>query len=379
MNATTAPTVDDIDALADRIAAHAATLDAATHRLLTDLRRFDAKEGWARQGALSCAHWLSWRCGVALGAAREQLRVAHALAALPAIDDALRQGLVSYSKVRALTRVATPAIEANLLEIARHSTAAQLERICRLYRQTQPRPPGSDEPTRWVRVRDTDDGMVRIEVQLRPEEAARVLQACDVSAETRPDAIVALAEAALRGDKPDRSPVEILVHVDAATLGGAAGNAGLSPQTARRLLCDAGIVPVLTDGEGAALDVGRKSRTIPAALRRALLVRDGGCRFPGCTYRRCDGHHIRHWADGGETSLTNTCLLCPRHHTLVHEGGFRVATNERGVRFLSPTGDEIPAAGVPRPVTTELPAPAAFPVPWDGDPVDYHAAVACLA
>ena len=117
---------DDLDRLADRIAATAAMLDAGTHRLLVDLRRFDREGGWARQGALSCAHWLSWRCGIALGAGREKVRVAHALAELPLIDDALRLGQLSYSKIRALTRVATADNEQSLVEIARHSTAAQL-------------------------------------------------------------------------------------------------------------------------------------------------------------------------------------------------------------------------------------------------------------
>src|SRR5262249_2221071 len=260
----------------------AAMLDAATHRLLTDLRRFDEQEGWARQGALSCAHWLGWRCGIELGAAREKLRVAHALARLPLLDAALRDGQLSFSKARAMTRIATPDNEANLLEMARHATAAQLEKICRLYRQIQPRDPAADEARRYLRVRDTDDGMVRIEIQLRPDEATRVLKACDVSAETRLDGLVAMAEATLRGDHPDRPPVEVLVHVDAATLTGRDEQAGISAETARRLLCDAGIVPVL-DGEdvdGTPLDVGRKTRSVPTALRRALVARDVGCRFP---------------------------------------------------------------------------------------------------
>ena len=169
---------NEVDALADRIAETAAMLDAATHRLLTDIRRFDELLAWHHQGALSMAHWLHWRCGIALGAAREKVRVAHALVALPDIDDALRRGEVSYSKVRAMTRVATADTEATLLEYARSSTASQLERVCRLYRQvTAPRAPARDDC--FVRVRETDDGFVRIEMQLLPDEAARVLAACD--------------------------------------------------------------------------------------------------------------------------------------------------------------------------------------------------------
>src|SRR5262249_47946767 len=274
MNAIARSAPDDIDALADRIAETAAILDAATHRLLSCLRACDEQAGWARQGALSCADWLGWRCGIALGAAREKLRVAHALARLPLIDAALRDGQISFSKVRAMTRIATPDNEANLLDMARHATAAQLEKICRLYRQIQPRDAAADEERRYLRVRDTDDGMVRIEIQLRPDEAARVLKACDVSAETRLDGLVAMAEATLRGDHPDRPPVEVLVHVDATTLTGRGERAGISAETARRLLCDAGIVPILEDAHATPLDVGRKTRSIPTALRRALRTRD---------------------------------------------------------------------------------------------------------
>src|SRR6185295_2397827 len=129
-----ASSLSDTDRLGDEIAELAAHLDAATHRLLTLIGRFDEAGGWADQGALSCAHWLSWRIGLESGAAREHVRVARALADLPLVDDALRRGQVSYSKVRALTRVATPATEATLVEMAQSSTASQLERICRGYR-----------------------------------------------------------------------------------------------------------------------------------------------------------------------------------------------------------------------------------------------------
>ncbi len=380
MHAIATPSLDEneIDALADRIAETAAMLDAATHRLLTDLRRFDQEKGWARQGALSWAYWLNWRCGIALGAAREKVRVAQALGGLPLLDDALRQGQLSFSKLRAMTRIATPENEATLLELARHSTASQLERICRLYRQIQPQDPAIAEARRSFVVRDTEDGMMKIEVRLRPDEAARVLAACDASAETRVDGLVAMAEATLRGDAPDRPPVELLVHVDAATLEGRTAHAGISAETSRRLLCDAGIIPVLENAEGTPLDVGRKTRSLPAALRRALFARDGGCRFPGCTHHRwVDGHHIRHWCDGGETNLRNTVLLCTSHHTLVHEGGFSIIVDGDGLRFLDRGGKDLPAAGIPKAATRSL-LRVPPPLPPTNERPDYDAAVSCL-
>src|SRR6185503_15892961 len=334
----------------DEIAELSAHLDAATHQLLTLIRRFDEAGGWAHQGALSCAHWLSWRVGLELGAAREHVRVARSLAELPLIDDALRLGRVSYSKVRALTRVATAATEESLLDMARSSTASQLERICRSYRlalrnATDERPEDEVE-RRWVRERETDAGLVRFELQLRAEEAAVVRRAlevamtrawtsADVSAGTPPpslrraDAVVAVAEHYLAGASTvgtATSPVEVVVHVDAAALTDASSDAAgtlddgtvLGRTTTDRLLCDAAIVEVVEDSRGNALDLGRRQRTIPSAVRRALRLRDRGCRFPGCTNRHVDGHHVVPWARGGATTLANLCSLCRRHHTHVH-------------------------------------------------------------
>jgi len=425
----------DTDHLGDEIAEFAAHLDAAIHRLLTLIRRFDDADGWADQGALTCAHWLSWRIGLDLGAAREHVRVARALADLPLVDEALRLGQVSYSKVRALTRVATPGTEATLLEMARSSTASQLEHICRGYRRAQRNAAGErpedEAERRWVRVRDTDDGLVRIEAQLRPDEAAvvrRALEAAmqrawertnvpaetplhradDVPAETPPsslrraDALVTVAEQYLTGrTTPVTPPVEVVVHVDATTLGepdaGGALDDGttLTPASTERLLCDATVVEVVEDSRGNVLDVGRRRRTIPTLLRRALRLRDRGCRFPGCTNRLVDGHHVVSWARGGATALQNLCSLCRRHHTYVHEFGFRIEPDGMGgggFRFLRRDGNEVTvAAAVPalpaEPVEAlrarhrmdgiAVDAMTAFPR-WDGRPADHDHAVFCL-
>ena len=130
----------------------------------------------------------------------------------------------------------------------------------------------------------------------------------------------------------------MLLHVDADTLS-ADGEPGRSEledgtrvpcETSRRLSCDASLVEITQASDGPVLDVGRKTRTIPPALRRALEARDRGCRFPGCGLRFTDGHHVTHWADGGATSLANCLLLCRFHHRLVHEGGWQVGWWGRG-------------------------------------------------
>ena len=164
--------LDEIQALETRIASSSALCSVLDRERLACIRRFDEIRGWGEQGARSCAHWLSWRLGIGPGTAREQVRVARALAALPAIDGALGKGNLSFSQVRALTRIAKPENEAKLLEIARHSTAAQLERLCRTVANVVD--PAAPSAERFVRRRELASGMVQIEARLRPEEAAVV-------------------------------------------------------------------------------------------------------------------------------------------------------------------------------------------------------------
>ena len=213
----------------------------------------------------------------------------------------------------------------------------------------------------------------------------------------RPDGAVALAEAALAGQFPGeagnlRPPVEVVVHVQATDLEGRTTlGDGISAEVSRRVLCDAGVVPILEDEQGRAIDVGRKTRTIPAALRRALAARDGGCRFPGCTNRLfTDAHHIEHWIDGGDTSLDNTVLLCRRHHRVLHEHGFSLEQLDGKLVFRDSGGHEVPEQGPRRPIAVDLANVAgdwrgarvtaeANAPGWDGQPVDYDLCVAALA
>ena len=160
-----------------------------------------------------------------------------------------------------------------------------------------------------------------------------------------------MAETLLKHGPAEASPGErhqVVVHVDAAVLADPTRDGRseiedgppIAVETVRRLLCDGSIVPMTDDADGNPLHVGRKTRAISAALRRALKSRDGGCRFPGCSHRRfADGHHIQHWADGGETNLDNLVLLCRTHHRLVHEEGFTVGRAQDGhLVFRTPEG-----------------------------------------
>ena len=417
----------DDDTLAAAVSTLAAHIHAATYRLLVLIAELDRREVWAAQGALTCAHWLSWACGIDTHTAREKVRVARALTELPLLSEALAKGELGYSKVRALTRIATSENESDLLNIGLHGTAQHVEKFVRLYRRAkraeETERADAQHENRGLTFWHEDDGTVVLHGRFPPEVGARILSALDAAMaahateqpaagwdneglapedvprgtsrhdspsadattdpraretvsgqQSRDDQVSptdvlrgtflrgpsrtvrradALAWMAERTFEPRDAPVlapdrhEIVVHVAADVL--ADGRAGrceiedrtaIAAETARRLCCDAGIVPVVDGPNGEPLSVGRRTRSIPPAVRRALASRDRGCRFPGCpATHRLHGHHVQHWAEGGETSLDNLVLLCPTHHRLVHEGGFDVQRLDDGAfRFTNPHG-----------------------------------------
>jgi len=354
------------EALEDAIATLATQQDMVEHRLLTLIRDLDQRQRCRAHGLLTTAAWLGWRIGLGAVAAREKVRVANALGRLPNIDSAFAKGAISYSKVRAMTRIATPENEARLLYLATQGTAAQLEVICRGVARTQATPDGT---ARWLRVHADTDGMVRIELRLHADEAKLLLKAVDIarddSAEASPDRVDGLlrvADGFLASPDHGRTGgdrAQLLVTVGPSALGDASAqveDAPLSPATLARVACDASLTLVRVDADGDPLDVGRKTRNIPSAIRRALIYRDGCCRFPGCTHRRSlDAHHIEHWGEGGATSKDNLVLLCAAHHRAVHEGGFRVSRDAGSLHFTRPDGSLIPASPVPRPLPLALP------------------------
>src|SRR5512132_891650 len=177
----------DLDQLGDEIAELSAHLEAATARLLDLIREFDAKAGW-NTGFRSCAHWLSWRVGLDLGAARERVRVARALGTLPRLAEALARGELSYAKVRALTRVATPETEARLLAVGRAGTACHVERIVRGWRrvdrQAEARAAARQHAGRALHVYQDEDGTVVLRGRLEPEVGALLRRALAAARET---------------------------------------------------------------------------------------------------------------------------------------------------------------------------------------------------
>jgi hypothetical protein len=380
-------TFDELEATITELWGH---LNAATYRFLALIAEFDREKAFERHGLANTAQWLNWQCGIGAVAAREKVRVARALEHLPQIGDLFAKGEISYSKVRAMTRVATATNESVLAHVARHGTAAHVEKLVRKYRWTQRRDAAQLAQQQHDR-RETScffdvDGMFILHARLPPEigavvrKAIEIAEECvreqqDVSAETslqipgnvrRADALRLMAETFLAhrgettgaGSSADR--VQIVVHIDQAILSDSHNanddephrcelddGPALALDTARRLACDATVVGIVEGEDGEPLDIGRKSRSIPSAIARALRARDGGCRFPGCDRTRfCEGHHVKHWAAGGETRLGNLVTLCGFHHRLVHEGGYGLKATDDGVFvFTRPDGRRVPENG----------------------------------
>ena len=408
-----------IDELAAEICTLAGHINAANHRLLVLIAEYDRRNGWSDGATQSCAHWLNWKCGIAMGAAREKVRVARALENLPKISAAMACGKLSYSKVREITRVGSAETEDYLLMIAEHGTAQHVEKLVRAYRRCQDAEELSREArqqqNRRVSLRYDDDGSLILNCRLPAEAGARILKALelavgelpevppkDVPAGTlaeripfsvrRADALALVAESflahgALELRGTDRH--QIVVHVAAETLRDRTAGCcefehgpSMAAETARRLACDASVVALIENDDGEPLNVGRKTRTISAPLRRVLKARDKGCRFPGCANTRyLDAHHVEHWANGGETKPSNLVSLCRFHHHAVHEGGIRIYILDDGaLRFVKPNGKVLDNVGYQQPLGDwkQLPPATAALSRWRGDRMDYGLGVEVL-
>ena len=311
------PTCPD-DHLGDEIAALCAHISAATCRLLTLLQVFDAEERW--HGHRSCAHWLSWRTGISLGPAREKVRVARCLPALPLISAAFAKGEISYSKVRALTRVATTDNEDELLTFADHGTTAHVERLVREWRRLDrgDADQAARDERRGLSLYLADDGSYEIRGQLGPEVGALLAKALEATedrlyreqraagtehettaAERRADAFGLWLEEHLQPKvqlvvhsfEATAAPVEAASATEAASPAAAAAarvsaetshpvmgapslvtedGSRVSAETSSRLCCDAEVVPMTRGADGSVLDVGRRRRTVGWRLRKAL-------------------------------------------------------------------------------------------------------------
>jgi len=370
-------------------------INSASYELMVMIREFDERSGWLECSFTDAVSWLMWRCDLNLDVARDKLRIAHALKELPLLSKAFSQGNLPYSKVRALTRVATPDNESELLTMARKMSTSHVEHQCQQMKHAEENSVQEAMHayhTRSLRsTRNEPRGVMTISIEVPIEEGALFEKAVDKVAAglsgdsalsnardshqnswpaLQADAVIAMARDCLLGGfaLPDQSSpkvprssnadhYQVVVHVDELALKKATDSSDslkrsseLPIESVRRLCCDGSIVSVFEDTTGSPLSIGRKIRTVKSAIRRELWSRDKGCAFPGCSHTRfVDAHHIEHWANGGETHVENMVLLCSQHHRLVHEGGYSIVKNAAstsGDRFVFKRPD-----GITLPVT----------------------------
>ncbi|HET7524230.1 MAG TPA: DUF222 domain-containing protein [Acidimicrobiales bacterium] len=351
-------------------------MDRAESVWLEKLAEFDRSGQWALDGHLCCATWLMWRLKMARSTAFEKLRVAHELARRPVVAEAFREGRVSYSVVRAITRMERPDpdVDRALVELAESdgATIFDVERVVRSYQlyAEQERPPAKEvDRCRGVGIRRGCDGTGTVMLTLSDvelEEFAATFQAFldlrfrdqpvdessgadgDQSRESRrADAFMDLVRTALdhadggRAAGDDRYMVHLVRHQGSPMVTLLDGTP-VEPVEGSMICCDASTVAHAVSDTGEPLRLGRKTREWSTAQRRAINVRDGGrCRFVGCRFTHTDVHHILPWENGGPTDIDNGMSACPRHHHKLH-AGFGVAGDPNGdLRFYRPDGSYI--------------------------------------
>jgi len=403
---------NEIDNLSSQIVSLAGRLASATCRWLLLVARFDQRDGCARFGMATTARWMSHYCGLSHRTSVEHVRVAKALATFPSLAEGMDAGRLSYSHVRAISRVVKPGDDellADLICSAEYGSVGQLETLVRGYRRATSG--GETEPTpQYLNHRWDDESRWKLNASLDAELGAVVRSALDTIMRTEeltaPQALARIAEIALAataGGKPlpvlrGDERAAIVVHLDAAALGSDSDRPaahiqdgpGLPIEVTRRLLCSGRIRPVLHDAQGSVLDVGRSQRLATKRQFFALLLRKRSCHHPGCESRHAlEAHHIVHWLDGGRTDLRNLVLLCRRHHHALHDNDFSISTDRSGKPvFRLADGTPIPARVDPSSVVTQAAPletehagtdPDAATTRWDGTPMDRLYAISCLA
>ncbi|MGC4792604.1 DUF222 domain-containing protein [Micromonospora saelicesensis] len=350
------------------------------------VRELDGRGVAIAQGASSTAVWLRERLRLSGRSARQLVQLATTIDAAPqAVRDALLSGAITVEQGRVVAEtVAALPVEAGpevadkaaqlLIDWADRFDPTSLSRLGeRVLAHVAPeladqaelkaleRATERAEARRHVTLSEQQNGQVRLSGNLDTETASLLREAIDPlcapagehddrsPGQRRADALGEICRLALRtGQLPDnggdRPQLVVTVSLEELVNGVRAGTletgTRLTPGAVRRLACDAGVLPVVLDGNSQVLDVGRQRRLFTGPLRRALVLRDVGCAFPGCDRppRWCDGHHIRHWADGGVTALGNAVLLCGYHHRFIHRGDWTVRLAADGrPEFLPPS------------------------------------------
>jgi hypothetical protein len=354
-------------ALADEIVDLRRTIDRLEFQVSRRLGLFARRKGYLALGFVTLVSWLRRACRLAPGAAWQRAEMARNLPSLPETSTALAAGDIGFHHAaviaHSVTELGAAAVlrqESTLLEAAQKLDPTYLSYVTRQLRHCED-PDGTLDAAnenfqrRYLHISQTFDGMFVLDGQLDAEGGATVKAALNAlempwdpsdnttGSQRRADALVELARQRLEagnlpevgGQKPHLSvtaSVATLIKQPEAPAGELDWSQPIAADTVRRVACDCAMTRVLLGPTSEPIDVGRCTRTVPPALRTALRVRDKHCRFPGCDRPPdwCDGHHLIHWIDGGETSLANTCLLCRRHHRFVHELGWQLRWGAAG-------------------------------------------------
>jgi hypothetical protein len=329
------------------LVAHAAWEATGLARMLMVLAEWDRRRGWDSWGCSSAQQWLSWHCGLGYVAASERIRVARALEQLPFIRAGLADAKLSYSKVRELTRVATPATDQALGEVAMAATASMVARLVRSLRRRTAR-----DVVRQLERRgftwhtDDTDGSVVITLRLTGDDGMAVVRAVEAAtnptkgvpiAQARADALVELLTKV--GDDDVVRP-EVVMHVEGDKVG-IEGGPAVAPEIAEFCACDGPVTTVVDTAHGPF--VVRKDPPVSRTQRRALALRHRTCQFPGCANDgRFDAHHVVERHLGGATKLHNLVRFCRFHHRLVHVLRLQVTLHpDRRVEVAFPAGNPV--------------------------------------
>jgi len=355
------------EALAEELVELRRAIDRLEYEFVRRLQPFDRLRGYEGEGAVTLVGWLRWKCHLRAGAASERVTLARHLPALKGTEQAFAAGEISYHHAAAIAHAAEEVgadvvsqVEPSLLESARKLDPQRLRLVTRHLRHCVDADGALAEHNlaydrRRLYLSEWLDGVFFLDGLLDAEGGTTLRSALNAllgprdpadertGAQRRADALVELARGRLEsGDLPDvagqrphlivTAPLATLRQDPMAPAGDLDWAAPMPAEAVRRLACDASVRRVLLDPDSEPVDVGRATRTVPPALRRVLELRDRGCRFPGCDRPPAwtDGHHLRHWADGGETTKANVVLLCRRHHRKVHDEGWRLSLGDDG-------------------------------------------------
>ena len=342
------------------------TIDSLESVSVEVLRRFDKSREYVSDGSASSVAWMRHNCRISAASAAQRLEMARNLPELPETEAAFAKGEIGYQHVSLISKTAEQVgvaavreAESILVKAAKEMGPGRFRIVIAHLRHALD-PDGALEDAnqsferRYLHLSESLDGVYYLDGRLDPEGGAALATALDAlmkplpqeerrARQRRADALVELGRRALNsGRLPEVGGQRPHVNVSAGleTLAAALGQPGgdlewgcpVPAETVRRLACDCALTMIVLDKDGKPLDVGRRSRTITPQQRRALAHRDKHCRFPGCDrpVAWTDGHHVKHWIDGGETNLPNLCLVCGLHHRRVHEEGWRLAWGEEG-------------------------------------------------